>query len=94
MGMREDIMAVKKDLEEVKNESFASEILRDYKKTNKRIFAIWIITFIAFVGLLCYTIYLLNDIGTIETTITQDNDSGYNNYIGNDGDITNGKTDN
>lgn len=75
-------------------ESFASEILRDYKKTNKRMFAIWIITFIAFAGLLCYTIYLLNDIGTIETTVTQDNDSGYNNYIGNDGDITNGKTDN
>lgn len=73
MGMREDIMAVKKDLEEVKNESFASEILRDYKKTNKRIFAIWIITFIAFVGLLCYTIYLLNDIGTIETTTQEVN---------------------
>lgn len=73
MGMREDIMAVKKDLEEVKNESFASEILRDYKKTNKRIFAIWIITFIAFIGLLCYTIYLLNDIGTIETTTQEVN---------------------
>lgn len=73
MGMREDIMAVKKDLEEVKNESFASEILRDYKKTNKRIFAIWIITFIAFAGLLCYTIYLLNDIGTIETTTQEVN---------------------
>lgn len=73
MGMREDIMTVKKDLEEVKNESFASEILRDYKKTNKRIFAIWIITFIAFVGLLCYTIYLLNDIGTIETTTQEVN---------------------
>ena len=72
MGMREDIMAVKKDLEEVKNESFASEILRDYKKTNKRMFAIWIITFIAFAGLLCYTIYLLNDIGTIEDTNTID----------------------
>lgn len=31
---------------------------------------------------------------TTETTITQDNESGYNNYIGNDGDITNGETDN
>lgn len=29
-----------------------------------------------------------------ETNITQDNDSGYNNYIGNDGDIVNGETDN
>ena len=29
-----------------------------------------------------------------ETNITQDNESGYNNYIGNDGDIVNGETDN
>lgn len=78
----------------MENKGFAMEILKDMKKQNKRMFAIWIITFIAFAGLLCYTIYLLNDIGTIETTVTQDNDSGYNNYIGNDGDITNGKTDN
>ena len=42
-----------------------------------------------------YLVYILNDIGTIdETTITQDNTNGYNNYIGNDGDIINGKTDN
>ena len=27
-------------------------------------------------------------------TITQDNADGYNNYIGNDGDIVNGRTDN
>ena len=31
---------------------------------------------------------------TTETTVTQDNVSGYNNYIGNDGDIVNGKADN
>lgn len=31
---------------------------------------------------------------TTETNITQDNDGGYNNYIGNDGDIVNGETDN
>ena len=29
-----------------------------------------------------------------ETNITQDNESGYNNYIGNNGDIVNGETDN
>jgi hypothetical protein len=28
-----------------------------------------------------------------ETTITQENTDGYNNYIGNDGDIINGQTD-
>ena len=31
---------------------------------------------------------------TMETIITQDNVNGYNNYIGNDGDIVNGETDN
>ena len=31
---------------------------------------------------------------TTETTVTQDNANGYNNYIGNDGDIVNGETDN
>lgn len=29
-----------------------------------------------------------------ETIVTQDNADGYNNYIGNDGDIVNGKADN
>jgi hypothetical protein len=28
----------------------------------------------------------------VETEITQENDGGYNNYIGNDGDIYNGET--
>ena len=31
---------------------------------------------------------------TTETTVTQDNASGYNNYIENNGDIVNGETDN
>ena len=31
---------------------------------------------------------------TIETTITHENADGYNNYIGNDGDIVNGNADN
>ncbi len=29
----------------------------------------------------------------VETTITQENEDGYNNYIGNDGDIVNGNAD-
>lgn len=34
-----------------------------------------------------------DDVEETTTTITQDNTDGYNNYIGNDGDIINGKTD-
>lgn len=96
--IRDDLMAVKKQLEEVKEKSFSYELLQDMKKQNKRLYTIWIITFIAFMMLLGYTIYLLNDIGTIEETTTQevsqDNENGNNNFIGNNGDIINGKTKN
>lgn len=85
-------MKIKKDLKEVKNESFAAQILKDYKLQNKRLFIIWIVTFVALIGTFVYLVYLLNDIGTIEetTTVTQDNPGGDNNYIGNNGDIDNG----
>lgn len=76
----------------MKEKSFAMEILEDYKKANKRMFAIVIILIIALIGSIGYTIYLLNNLEYIDTTITQENEDGYNNYIGNDGDITNGKT--
>ena len=96
MSMKDEVLELKKELEEVKEESFAMELLKDFKKQNKRMFIVWIITFLTLIGVTCYTIYLLNDIGVIEetTTITQENEDGYNNYIGNDGDITNGETDN
>lgn len=85
-------MKIKKDLKEVKNESFAAQILKDYKVQNKRLFIIWIVTFVALMVTFVYLVYLLNDIGTIEetTTVTQDNPGGDNNYIGDNGDITNG----
>lgn len=52
----------------MENESLAMDLLKDYKKQNKRLFIMWIITFFTLIGVTCYTIYLLNDIGTIETT--------------------------
>lgn len=50
----------------------ATEMLHILKTQNKRLFIIWLVTFIAFIGLLGYTIWLLNDIGTIEETSNQD----------------------
>ena len=95
--IRDDIMKIKKEVDEMKQQSFGMELLSDMKRQNKRLYVIWIITFIAFIGLLGYTLWLLNDVGTIETTtqeVSQENDSGNNNFIGNDGDIINGKTNN
>ena len=74
----------------------ASEMLHILKVQNKRLFAIWLVTFVAFIGLLGYTLWLINDIGTIEETTTQEvlqeNDNGNNNFVGNNGDIINGET--
>lgn len=70
MSMKDEVLELKKELEEVKEESFAMELLKDFKVQNKRLFIVWIITFLTLIGVTCYTIYLLNDIGVIEETTT------------------------
>ena len=46
------------------------------------------------VGSNCAWLWWNNQWETVESLeITQENDGGYNNYIGNDGDIVNGETD-
>lgn len=77
----------------MEDKSFAMELLGDLKRANKRMFIIWICTFFGLLISVGYIVYLLNDISVVETTeVIQDNADGYNNYVGNDGDITNGKT--
>ena len=83
--------------------TFALEIITQVNEGNKKwhsfaktIAIAFIITLLLLGATFGYLIYVLNDTNTIEetTTISQDNENGYNNYIGNDGEIVNGKTDN
>lgn len=69
MGLKEEVIEMQKELKEVKHEEqgLVMELLSDMKKTNKRIFVMWIITFVCFLGLLGYTIWLLNDIQVTTT---------------------------
>ena len=57
---------------------------------------LWVLV-LALIILLCASnaacIYYESQFETTETTITQENADGYNNYIGNDGDIVNGNAD-
>lgn len=49
MGLKEDILAMKQEVEEVKQQSFAMEMLKDSKKANKticRAFSVVIIIFV------------------------------------------------
>lgn len=97
MGLKEEVKDIRKEVSEVKEikkQSLAKEMLEDYKKQNKRLFIIIILILCMWFATGCYLVYILNDTGVIETTeeVTQDNENGYNNYIGNDGTINNGKT--
>ena len=94
MGIKEEVQEMKKEVKQVKEKSLAMEVLEDYKKQNKRQFIIILVLLVMWFSTIGYLVYVLNDTGTIEdtTTITQDNADGYNNYIGNNGDINNGKT--
>ena len=79
----------------MEEKGLALELLSDYKKANKRQFIIILVLILMWSLTIGYLIYTLNDIGTVETTTTQeiqqDSENGNNNFIGNDGDIINGK---
>lgn len=101
MGLKEEIKDMKKEVKEVKQikeQSLAKEMLEDYKRQNKRLFIIIIVILCMWFTTGCYLVYILNDIGVIEETTTQevkqDNSNGSNNFIGNNGDINNGETNN
>ena len=77
--MREEIMAVKKEINELKEQSLAMELLKDSEKSNKRIccsFAIVVGTMIIvyFVTIAMFLRYIKNiDVEeTITTTTTQE----------------------
>ena len=87
MSIREDMLEMKKEVEELKQETFAMELLKGQKKQNKRLFIIWIITFLTLICVTCYTIWLLNDIGVIEDytyeqSVEGDTNSNINQSIG------------
>lgn len=74
MDFRKEVVDMKKQVELVQeeNKSFAMQFVETLKEQNRRLFICWIITFVAFIGLLAYTIWLQSDIATIEMENTQE----------------------
>lgn len=91
--MREEVEELKKEVKEIKEESFAMSMLKDYKKQNKRQFIIILVILSMWFATIGYLVYILNDIQVVETTETYDmsTEDGNNNFIGgdNNGEITN-----
>lgn len=75
MGLKEEINDMKKEVKSVKElnkQSLAKEMLEDYKKQNKRLFIIILVILTMWFATGCYLVYILNDMGTIEETTTQE----------------------
>ena len=53
----------------MEEQSLAWELLQDAKRTNKRQFVIILVILVMWFLTIAYLVYILNDIGTIETTI-------------------------
>ena len=87
---RKVIAQTPKDVPYIAHESAVARLERVIKR-------LWVLA-LALIILLCASnaawIWWESQYETIETTITQENADGYNNYIGNDGDIVNGNADN
>lgn len=67
------------------------EMMARQERTIKRVWILCIILIIALIGTNAGWIYYENSFEDI--VVTQENADGYNNYIGNDGDINSGETD-
>lgn len=91
---KEEINNIKQEVHELQEQSLALELLKDYKKQNKRQFVIILVILGMWFSTIGYLVYILNDIGT-ETTTTESYDmsteNGNNNFVGgnNNGNIEN-----
>lgn len=63
------------------------------ERTNKRVWILCIILIAMLLGTNAGWLWYESQFDYYETEVTQENENGYNNYIGNDGDIHNGETD-
>ena len=69
MNLKEEVLELEKEVKEIQEESFATQILKDYKKQSKRQFIIILVILGMWFATIGYLIYILNDIG-VETTTT------------------------
>lgn len=69
MNLKEEVLELEKEVKEMQEESFATQILKDYKKQSKRQFIVILVILGMWFATIGYLIYILNDIG-VETTTT------------------------
>ena len=68
MTLKEEVLEMKKEVQEIQEQSFAMELLKDQKKQNKRQFIIILVILGMLFATIGYLVYVLNDIDTETTT--------------------------
>lgn len=93
MKIKEEVKDMKNELEDLRNESFATIILKDYKVANKRLFILAMSLLVTLIISFGYIVYLLNDIQVITEEATIESESGMATYLkdSESGDIIYGK---
>lgn len=92
--MKEEIEELKKEVQEINQDSFAMEILKDYKKQNKRQFIVILVLVICWISTVVLFVYYINTTGYEVITETADTGQGGNACVGdkcNNGEINYGK---
>lgn len=98
MRLKDDVYYLQQELDGIKQESIAMEMLKDYKQQNKRLFIITVLAMLLLAVTFGYLVYILNDIEVEEVTteeqydVDQDSgDNGNNNFVnGNENNVSNG----
>lgn len=67
--MKDEVLELKKELEQVREQSFAMELLQDQRKQNKRQFIVILVILAMWFATIGYLVYVLNDIEYTEETI-------------------------
>lgn len=66
--MKDEVVEMKKEVKNLKEQSLAMELIQDYKKANKRQFIIILLILTMWFCTIGYLVYILNDIGYEEVT--------------------------
>lgn len=82
MGIKDDLQEVKKSINEVRQESFAMELLQDMKKQNKRQFIIILVLLSFWFSTIGVFIYYISNYGYEITTETAETSDSGNACIG------------
>ena len=97
MRLKDDVHYLQQELDGIKQESVAMELVREYKKQNHRLFIIILVVLALWFTTGMYLIYILNDIGVEEITTEEsyevEQGDGTNNFINGNSNNVNGTKD-